>query len=146
MVHVPYKGSADAATALMGGHVDMLIDGTMVALAKAGKVKGLVAFSMIRHPEMPNLPSLAEAGLKDLRISTGAQWGLFAPKGTPARICVRLSQVLEKSLSEPETRKRLERVSALAYWQTPDDLRKSLEADYNFYSELLPAIGIKKEN
>lgn len=146
MVHVPYKGSADAATALMGGHIDMLIDGTTVALAKAGKVKGIVAFGLDRHPEMPNLPSLVEAGLQNVRISIGAQWGLFAPKGTPAPICARLSQALEKMLAEPETRKRLERVSALAYWQTPDELRKALESDYNFYGELLPAIGIRKED
>lgn len=145
MVHIPYKGSADAATALVGGHIDMLIDGTTVALAQAGKVKGLVAFGLERHPEMPDLPSLPEAGFKNIQISAGAAWSLMAPKGTPAPICARLSRALEQMLAEPETRKRLERVSALAYWQTPDELRNALEAEYNLYGVLLPAIGIRKE-
>jgi tripartite-type tricarboxylate transporter receptor subunit TctC len=145
MLHVPFKGSADAATALAGGQIDVLIDGTTVPLAKAGRVTALAVFAAVRHPELENVPTLKEAGL-NVQLSTGAAWGLFVPKGTPAAIAARLSQALEKALADPLVRERLQRVSALPNWQPPAEFRKSIESDYRFYGVLLPSIGIRPEN
>lgn len=144
MLHVPFKGSADAVAALAGGQIDVLIDGATVPLAKAGRITPLVAFGQLRHPELPNVPSLPETGIK-IKTPTSPGWGLFAPRGTPAAINTRLSQALQMVLAEPDTQARLQRMSTLVEWETPAELRQSMESDYNFYGELLPAIGIHPE-
>ena len=145
MLHIPFKGSADAANALAGGQIDVLIDGAVVGLAKAGRVTALATFGNARHPELPNVPSLPETGIK-IRTQSAPGWGLFTPKGTPAAINQRLSQALEKMLAEPETQARLKRISTLPDWRNPSDLRMAIEADYKYYAELLPAIGIRADD
>lgn len=145
MLHIPFKGSAEAANALAGGQIDLLIDGAVLGLAKAGRVTALATYGNVRHPELPNVPSLPETGIK-IRTQSGPGWGLFTPKGTPAAINLRLSQALEKMLAEPETQARLKRMSTLPDWRTPADLRMAIEADYNYYAELLPVIGIRPED
>jgi tripartite-type tricarboxylate transporter receptor subunit TctC len=145
LLHVPFKGSADAANALAGGQIDMLIDGATVRLAKAGRVIPLASFGNKRHPELPDVPSLPETGVK---VTTQASpgWGLFAPKGTPAAINARISQALEKMLGEPETQAKLQKISTLADWRTPSELRNAIEEDFKHYGVLLPAIGIRAED
>ncbi len=145
MLHIPFKGSADAANALAGGQIDVLIDGAVVGLAKAGRVTALATFGNARHPELPNVPSLPETGIK-IRTQSAPGWGLFTPKGTPAAINQRLSQALEKMLAEPETQARLKRISTLPDWRTPSELRMAIDADYKYYAELLPAIGIRADD
>lgn len=145
MLHIPFKGSADAVNALAGGQIDVLIDGAAVNLAKAGRVTAIAAFGNQRHPELPNLPSLPETGIR-IRTQGAPSWGLFTPKGTPAAINRRLSQALEKMLAEPETQARLQRMSTLPDWRSPANLRSTMEADDKYYAELLPAIGIRPED
>lgn len=145
MLHVPFKGSADAATALAGGQVDVLIDGAAVPLAKAGRVLPLAAFSGTRHPELPAVPSLPESGIA-MQRPEGPGWGLFVPKGTPAAVNQRLSKALHEALQEPETQARLQRISTVPDWRTPTQLEQAILADRRFYGELLPAIGIRPED
>lgn len=145
LLHVPYKGSADAVNALAGGQVDIVIDGAAVNLAKAGRVLPIVAFGSQRHPELPQVPSLAETGIP-VRMAHTAGWGLFVPKGTPAAITQRLSKALQQVLEQPETQNRLQRTSTLVAWRSPEELRRTLDADYQFYAELLPQIGLRPED
>lgn len=145
LLHVPFKGSADAAAALAGGQIDLLIDGTTVPLIKGGRAVPLFAFADKRHPELPAVPSLPETGLKVQR-PTGASWGLFAPAGTPRVVTERLVKGLERALAEPDTQARMQRISAMPAWAAPADLVRSIEADFRFYGELLPAIGLKAED
>lgn len=145
LLHVPFKGSADAAAALAGGQIDMLIDGTTVPLAKGGRVQPLFTFADKRHPELPAVPALGETGFT-VRRPTGPSWGLFAPRGTPPAITARLTQSLEKALAEPQTRERLQRISAMPDWRPPADLMQALEGDRQYFAELLPAIGLRPED
>jgi tripartite-type tricarboxylate transporter receptor subunit TctC len=145
LLHVPFKGSADAAAALAAGQIDLLIDGTTVPLAKGGRAVPLFVFADKRHPELPNVPSLKETGLQ-VKRPTGASWGLFAPAGTPKAVTERLAKALERALAEPDTQARLARISALPEWSSPADLMRSFDSDYRFYGELLPAIGLKAED
>lgn len=145
MLHIPFKGSADASNALAGGQIDLLIDGAVVGMAKACRVTALATFGNARHPELPNIPSLPETGIK-IRTQSAPGWSLFTPKGTPVAINQRLSQALEKMLTEPETQARLKRISTLPDWRSPSDLRMAIEADYKYYAELLPAIGIRPDD
>lgn len=144
ILHVPFKGSADAAAALAGGQIDLLIDGTTVPLAKGARAVPLFAFSDKRHPELPNVPSLSETGLQ-VKRPTGASWGLFAPAGTPKAISDKLAKALERALGEPDTQARMQRISALPAWSSPEDLMRGVDDDFRFYGELLPSIGLNAE-
>jgi tripartite-type tricarboxylate transporter receptor subunit TctC len=141
-LHVPFRGSADAVNGTVAGDVDFTIDGAAVPMAKAGRLRPLVTFSDRRHPELPDLPSLKDAGL-NVQLSQGSGWGLLVPKGTPQPIVDRLSKALEALLSESDARERIQRANAIVHWQTPQVFRDGLAADRKFYGELLPAIGVK---
>ena len=145
MLHVPFKGSADAANAMLGGHIDVMIDGAPLPLAKAGRVVPLATFSARRHPELPQVPSMPETGLS-IRVNETPGWGLFAPKGTPPAIINRLAKALQTLLAEPDTKAKLQRMSTVSAWMTGSDLSKAIDSDHRFYSTLLPAIGLRPED
>ena len=144
LLHVPFKGSADAASALASGQIDVLIDGATVPLIKSGRITPLAVFSGLKHPELPNVPSLQETGIA-IRVSNAPGWGLFAPRGTSPAITSRLSNALQLLLSEAETKTRFQRISTLAAWTSPKDLVSAIRADHQYYGALLPAIGIRPE-
>lgn len=143
ILHVPFKGSQDAATALMGGQVDMIIDGLGLGLARAGRARVLAAFFPTRHPELPDVPTLAEAGLKFQ--FTGGGWGVMAPKGTPAPIMAKLAKALEGIVSEADTREKLQRVSVIAGWIPGPTYRNQLDSGRTYYADLLKSVGIRNE-
>lgn len=145
LLHVPFKGSADAVAALAGGQVDMVIDGAAVPLIKAGRVVPLATFGNIRHPELPNVPSLPDTDFQIAR-PTGPSWALLTPRGTPAAINARLSQALHALLQEPETQARLRRISTLPDWRPPGELQQAIQSDYRFYADLLPKIGLQPDS
>ena len=142
MLHVPFKGSADAANALVGEQIDMIIDGTGLGLARGGRAVLLATFFHQRHPEVPDVPAITETGVK-IELPAGG-WGIAYPKGTPAPIVAQTSAALEKVLAEPETREKLLRASVVALWSRPDDYRRALDAARVYYTELLTSIGMKE--
>jgi len=143
MLHVPFKGSADASTALVGEQIDMVIDGTGLALARSGRAVALATFFGQRHPELPDVPAVTESGLP-LTLPPGG-WGLAFPKGTPAPIVAQTGAALEKILAEPETRDKLLRASIVAQWTPPAQYRTALQGGRRIYGELLQSIGMKQE-
>ena len=144
IVHVPFKGSADAANALVAGEIDIIIDGAAVPLVKTDRAVALAAFSNQRHPELPQVPSMPVTGLQLNRPDT-PNWGLFTPRGTPTAINARLTAALETMLKEPATRQRLQRTSTQPDWRTPQQLRDVIRSDTRFYAQFLPSIGLKAE-
>ncbi len=107
MVHVPYKGSAQALTDLLGGQIQMAFDTTSSAISHitSGKVRPLAVMSPKRSPQLPNVPTLAEAGFPGIEMTTW--YGLFVTGGTPRPIVDRLYQETMKALQMPDVRKRL---------------------------------------
>ena len=106
LVTVPYKGTAPALADLMGGQVDMLCDQTTntIPQIKSGKVRALAVTTPSRLAVLPDLPTLAESGLKGFDVSV---WhGLYAPKGTPKAVVDRLVSGLQQSLKDPSIVKR----------------------------------------
>jgi tripartite-type tricarboxylate transporter receptor subunit TctC len=104
MVHVPYRGSGQATTDLLAGTVPMAMPGTagMVAHIKAGKLRALAVSGAQRSPQLPDVPTLAEAGLPGFAAYV---WlGLMAPKGTPAAIIERLNREVKAALTAPEVK------------------------------------------
>lgn len=99
--HVPYKGGAQAANDVAGGHLDLYFSGILPskALIDAGEIKAYAVTSATRSPTLPNVPTLKEAGLDDFVLSNWS--GLFAPRGTPAPILSLLSGKVREVLRDP---------------------------------------------
>ena len=104
LTHVPYRGSGQATTDLLGGTVPMAMPGTagMVGHIKAGKLRALATSGVMRSPQLPDVPTLAESGLAG--YSAYVWMGLLAPKGTPTAIIERLHRELKASLAAPEVK------------------------------------------
>ena len=102
MLHVPYKGTAGAVTDLLGGRIDYMFLPAHVALQhiQAGKLKAIATGSAKRLPQLPDVPTLAEAGVTS--DSVDMWYGVLAPKGTPADVIARLNQEIAKVLALPE--------------------------------------------
>ena len=108
LLHVPYKGTAGAVTDLLGGRLDYMFLPVHVALPhiQAGKLKVLATGSDERLPQLPDVPTLAEAG-----VDTGSvdMWyGVLAPKGTPSEIVERLNREINQIISRPEVKEAFE--------------------------------------
>ena len=102
--HIPYKGGAPALTDLLGGHVDLMIDGAAFSQARAGKIKAL-AVTGDRIGAMPNVPTIAESGVPGYRFSNF--WGYLMPAGTPKEIVDRVAAEIQRIAAQPAVRKQL---------------------------------------
>lgn len=119
VTHVPYRGGADAARDLAAGTLDGVFITALSArpVVESGRARFLAVATAQRLAALPDLPTLAEAGLAGFDVS---EWvGLFAPAGTPVAIAERLQQALAATLAEEEVRARLERLGALPVGSTP---------------------------
>jgi len=103
--HVPYRGSAPAMQDLMSGQIDMMIDAPVVILPqlRAGTVKALAVLARRRLVQAPDVPTADEAGLPGVYVSNW--FGLWAPKGTPSEIIVKLNAAVVSSLADPTVQK-----------------------------------------
>ena len=143
IVHVPYKGSAQARTDVLGGQVDMMFDAipTMVEQVKAGKVKAVATSGRARSAIMPDVPTLSEAGVPGYEATI---WlGVMAPKGTPAAIVNRLNAEISKITSNPELRRQWGAQGSAALTMGVDEFTKYLNDDIAKWSNLVKSAGIK---
>jgi tripartite-type tricarboxylate transporter receptor subunit TctC len=104
LLHVPYKGAGPAMVDVMGGHVDLMFGAAGLAEAKAGKVRVLGVTSARRAQAAPNVPTIAESGVPGYEATIW--FGLLAPAGTPTALVTRLSQDINKVLSQPRLREQ----------------------------------------
>ena len=119
VTHVPYRGGADAARDLAAGTLDGVFITALSArpVVESGRARFLAVATAQRLAALPDVPTLAEAGLAGFDVS---EWvGLFAPAGTPVAMAERLQQALAATLAEEEVRARLERLGALPVGSTP---------------------------
>jgi tripartite-type tricarboxylate transporter receptor subunit TctC len=106
LTHVPYRGNAPAMADVMGGQIQMMFDiiGSARGYIDGGRVRALAVTSLERNPALPQLPTLAELGVKDYDV--GGWFGLFGPLGMPPDVTTRLGNATRKALQDPELRKR----------------------------------------
>lgn len=142
VMHVPYKGSAELISALQGGQIDFFIDGVGLSMAQDGRALALATFAERRHPVLPDVPALAEAGVQGDLPQGG--WGLVLPAGADPALVERLGQTTRQILEEPETIDRLLRASVVAEYIEPATYRENLARAYRFYGELIPAVGLEQ--
>ena len=143
--HVPYKGSAQAQTDLIGGQVDITFD-TMVSVmphVKSGRLKALAVSTLSRSKYAPEIPTLNELGVTG--FDAGAWLGLLAPAGTPMPIVEKLNRELNAILDEPETQKRLLAMGAEILKGTPDEFSAHMRSEYAKWGKLVRDTGVKIE-
>jgi tripartite-type tricarboxylate transporter receptor subunit TctC len=145
MVHVPYKGTALAIPDLINGQVTMIFDNIVSAMpqVKSGKVKVLAISSAKRSSLVPDVPTMAEAGLPGYTSDT--YFGVFAPPGTPKEIVDRLSRELAKAVNAPDVKERLAGQGAEAVGGSPADLAQAVRADAEKWGKVIKNAGVKVE-
>lgn len=145
MLHVPYKSGGPALMAIVAGEVDMGM-GNLPALSghvKNGLVKPLAITSDQRHPNFPDVPTIAEAAVKNYETY---EWnGMFLPKGTPADVVSRLQVAVKEVLSLPEVKTKFDGLGSRVVASTPQEFRKYLEAESAKWATTVKAADIRKE-
>jgi tripartite-type tricarboxylate transporter receptor subunit TctC len=129
IVHVPYRGSGAAVTAVLAGEVDMALlpAAAVMPHVKAGKLRGLAVASAKRSPSIPDLPTLAESGLPD--VQADAWIGFIAPAKTPAPVVKRLHDEIVQVLGEPAVKDKLRAQYMDVVSNSPAEFRALLAAD-----------------
>lgn len=121
-IHVPYKGGAPAITDLLAGHADVSFQNinAVIGHIKAGKLKALAITSEKRSPQLPQVPTLVEAGVQGVDVYS---WQAVAgPKGLPADVKKKLNESIVAALNDPETRKRMEDLGFEIVANTPEQM------------------------
>jgi tripartite-type tricarboxylate transporter receptor subunit TctC len=146
LVHVPYKGNAEAMNTLLGGHVKIYFALVPAALqhVKAGSLRALAVTTEARLPYLPDVPTIAEQGFAGYEISS---WqGVFAPAGTPKEIVAKINRELVRMLAEPEIRARISREGADPVGSTPDAFAQRVKDEITKWSKVIKAAGIQAQN
>jgi tripartite-type tricarboxylate transporter receptor subunit TctC len=145
IVHVPYRGGAPMMADLVAGHIQMSIEtsGAATPFIKSGNVRALAVSPAKRSPLFPDLPTLAESGLKGYDVSTW--YGFLLPKGTPEAIRGKLYAQLSEILKKPDVVKRLNDIGAEPGGITPDQFKKFIHAETEKWVALAHQAGIKAE-
>jgi tripartite-type tricarboxylate transporter receptor subunit TctC len=145
LVHVPYKGSSQAQVDLLGGQVEMMLDTSSSAMGqiKAGKLRALAVTTPRRSAELPQVPTLAEAGVPGVEITTW--YGLFTTGGTTRAIVERLHSELMKALALADVRSRLTGLGGEPGTLSVREFGEMNRADYERYGRLIREAGIKLE-
>lgn len=141
-LHVPYKGSNDAMTAVMAGGVDIVSNPFSVPQVRAGKAKALAAGTEQRHPELPEVPSILENGV-DLGVP--GWFGLAAPADTPAGIVNRMSAAVERVMAGPDAREALLRFGQVPAFLDARVFRETIGKDRVRLMNVERAAGLRSD-
>ena len=145
LTHIPYRGSAQAVSDLLGGQVDVMFLPVHVALPqiKAGKLVALAIGSDRRHPLLPDVPTLAEARAGNVNVDMW--YGIFAPPGTSPELVARLNRELKDILAAPEVRAAFETQGMDPASSTPEEFRRLVEQDADRWARVIKAQNIQAQ-
>ena len=143
MTHIPFKGSADAGLALMGGQVDFLFDGptTAIANAKGGKVKMLAYTDPKPYSALGKLPNMAEAGVPGVDVTGGMQF--FGPRNLPPEVLNKVNAALAAALKEPDTVKLFVDNGTEIVASSAADHAASVKEQYERWGGVIRKLGLK---
>jgi tripartite-type tricarboxylate transporter receptor subunit TctC len=146
-VHIPYKGGGQAIGDVVAGHVPMTITSVQVAksLVEGGKIKALAVTSRTRSPALPNVPTLAEAGVKTADVDLRFWFGVFGPKGIPEPVKAKLEKAVSTVVTDPQVRERLAKLDITPEFAPSAALRTKLENEITNWTKFIDAKGIKAE-
>ena len=143
MIHIPYKGSGPAVIDLLAGQVSMMFDNIPSALPhiKAGKLRALATTGAKRDPALPDLPTVAEAGVPG--YESGVWFGIMAPAGTPKDVIARLNVEIVKGAKSPEFVKRMTDLGYLMIPGTPEQMTDMIKVEIGRWTPIVKASGAK---
>ena len=142
IVHVPYKGSTGARADIVSGQIDMMFDSvpTMAATIEDGRVKALGTSGKVRSPILPNVPTIAEAGIPEYNATI---WiGVMAPAGTPKAIVDLLNREINKILARPDIKESWQRQGANTMVMKPDEFGAYIQSEIERWAKLIRANNI----
>ena len=145
IVHVPYKGNAEAITDLIGGQISIVFTGVppVVPLAKAGKVRLLATTGKQRMPNLPDVPTIAEAGVNGADVLIW--YGVVVPAATPRDVIARLNREIVKLMNLPDVREKFAQQSVDPATDTPEQFAQMIRDEVARWSKVIRAAGIKVE-
>ena len=143
MLHVPYKGSGPAVSDLLGGQVNYMFDSITSARPhiESGKLRALGLTPPTRSQSLPNLPTLAEAGLPGYEVSPW--FAVFMPAATPKDIVAKVNAALLEAMKDPDVVKRFETIGAEPVGSTPEEMAQHLARESERWTKLIQERGIK---
>ena len=142
VVHVPYKGSAAAATDLVSGQLQFVFEaiGAATQYAKSGRLRALGISTPQRSAQLPDIPTISEAGVPGYQMNT---WhSVCAPAATPVQIIARLNREIVSGINESDTRDRLIALGTDIFSSTPQELRELIAHEAARWQKLIPQLGI----
>ena len=145
IVHVPYKGSGAAIQDVLAGQVQVFITTppSVMGHIQTGKLKGLAVTGKSRHPMMPNVPTVAEAGLNNFDLESWV--ALYAPAGTPDAVINKLSADVKKALELPETKKRADAAGVEIRYLPPEQMTRLLNSEIEIWGKAIKSANIKMD-
>ena len=145
IVHVPYKGGPPATAATVGGEVSMLFNtvGSVQPSVKSGRLRALAVTTTSRSGALPDVPTMAEAGLPGFEMQSW--FGLLAPAGTPRPIISRLNAETIKALNTPEMKSAIATMGANLMSGSPEQFADHIKSEIGRIGEIVKAAGIKTE-
>lgn len=145
IVPVPYKGGAPVINDLLGGHIPFSFNNIPESIGqiKAGKLRPLGVTSAARSPVLPEVPTIAEAGVSG--YDTVVWWGMLAPAGLSSELTLKISKDGVDALHSPAVKQRLEKLGATVAGTSPTDFEKFIRSEYQKWGPIIKAAGIKSE-
>ncbi len=145
MTHIPYRGSGPAVQDVLSGQVQVFITTppSVMGHVQAGKLKAFAVTGDKRSPQMPQIPTTAEAGLPGFKLE--AWVGLFAPAGTPPAVIAKLTADVKRAMELPEVKTRADAAGIEIRYQGPDALAQLVKSDLAYWSKTIKAAGIKAD-
>jgi tripartite-type tricarboxylate transporter receptor subunit TctC len=146
ILHVPYRTSPEAITALLGRQVDLLFDTVSAVLGpvQSGELKAIAVTGKDPFPAVPDVPTVAQsAALPGFDVTTW--YGMIAPRGTPAPVVAKLNKVLNEIIAEDAVRERLTKAGVIARGSTPEDFGKHMAAEFARWNGVREAAGIPQQ-
>lgn len=145
LTHVPYRGGAPAVTATMAGETQLMIETSASVLQhiKSGRLRALAVTGESRLADLPDVPTMKEAGVNDYVYTTW--FGLWAPAGTPRTIVDKLNQATKAALDKPATKQGLARAGVEARHSTVADFEKLVSGDLEKWTGIIKRAGIEPE-
>ncbi len=143
--HIPYRGAGPALNDLIPGRVDVMFNntGAVMPLIKGGQLRALGVTSLKRSVELPDVPTVSEAGVPGFEVS--GWYALFVPAKTPAAVIQKLHADTATALADPTTKARLEQLGVSVIGSSPEELRLYLKAEMDKWGVIIKEAGIKVE-
>jgi len=143
LIHVPFQGAAPAAQAAMAGTTDIgsVNIAGLIGFIQSGKLKALVQTGEARWPDLPDVPTMQEAGIPNAVVETSQM--LLVPAGTPQPIIERLAKEVKTIMAKPDVRVRMLKASFAVQYEGPDQLRARIAREVPMWKDLVERAGIK---